>query len=284
MMHESEPTLAPSTLHRRPIGVFDSGIGGLTVLRHLLEALPDDNFVYLGDTARVPYGNRSRETVRVYAEQCMDFLLQHDVQAIVVACNTVSAVAMDHVMQRSPVPVIGVIEPAAAQAATVSATGVIGVIGTRATIASDAYATAIHRHAATARIVSQACPLFVPLVEEGWLDTPATTLVAEAYLSGFRSEGIDTLVLGCTHYPLLTSVIEKLLPGVHLIDCGSCTAVELAHQLQNRSSEAPPNNEQRLHVYVTDPSPLFSELAATFLGMSIGTPQVVTIDHHGIAS
>lgn len=279
---ELTPPPAPSS--RRPIGVFDSGIGGLTVVRHLLTALPDDSFVYLGDTARVPYGNRSQETVQLYAEQCMNFLLQHHVQAIVVACNTVSAVAMDHLIRQCPVPVIGVIEPAAAEAATLSPNGVIGVIGTRATIASHAYATAIHRHSASARIISQACPLFVPLVEEGWLDTPATTLVAETYLSGFRGEHVDTLVLGCTHYPLLSGVIAKLLPGVHLVDCGACTAMEMAQRLADRPPHPLPPDTQRLQVYVTDSSPLFGELATAFLGMSIGLPNVVAIDHHGSAS
>lgn len=267
---------------QQPIGVFDSGIGGLTVVRHLLRTLPHEHFVYLGDTARVPYGNRSADTVRVYAEQCMQFLLSHRVQAIVVACNTVSAVAMEHLVARCPVPVIGVIEPAASEASAASSSGSIGVIGTRATIASQAYTAAIHRHRPQARIVSKACPLFVPLVEEGWLDTPATHYIVESYLSDIRTEGVDTLVLGCTHYPLLAPLIQQTLPNTRLIDCGACTATETAKHIRKQGAGLPAEDtKHRLQVFVTDPTPMFEDLATTFLGMTLDPPSVVSIDHHG---
>ncbi len=260
----------------RPIGVFDSGIGGLTVLKHLARRLPHERFVYLGDTARVPYGNRSDETVRLYAQQCAEFLLKHDVKMIVVACNTVSAVAMDHLRAFVPVPVVSVIEPAAAEAAAATRNQHIGVIGTRATIGSDAYAKAIQRSAASAFVHSRACPLFVPLVEEGWLDTAATRAIAEEYLRPLQAQEIDTLVLGCTHYPLLAPVLHDLLPGVHLIDCGACTAAEAARVLESTDEVAA--EIPRMDLYVTDVTPSFTTLARQFLGMPVDDPVVVSLE------
>ncbi|MBU3680165.1 MAG: glutamate racemase [Candidatus Kapabacteria bacterium] len=260
----------------RPIGVFDSGIGGLTVLRHLMRLMPEEDFVYLGDTARVPYGNKSPETVRLYASQCASFLQQHHVKMIVVACNTASALALDQLRAHYTIPVLGVIDPAAAQAARVSRTGSIGVIGTRATINSESYVRAITAHAGSVRtsIHARPCPLFVPLVEEGWIDTPATRLVADEYLRPLREAGIDTLVLGCTHYPILAPVLADLLPGVQLIDCGECTAIE-ASQIVMRQN---PEHRARLSLYVTDNTPAFSTLAATFLGRHVDEPVRISID------
>lgn len=261
---------------QRPIGVFDSGIGGLTVLRHLLRLMPGEDFVYLGDTARVPYGNKSAETVRQYSLECAGFLLRHNVKMIVVACNTASALALDLLRERHTVPVLGVIDPAASEAVQRSASGSIGVIGTRATISSDSYVKAIGR-AAQGRQLSihtRPCPLLVPLVEEGWIDTAATRLIVEEYVRPLREAGIDTLVLGCTHYPMLAPVLQDLLPEVSLVDCGECTAQE-ALQLVTPHS---PDRVPKLSLYVTDNTPAFTSLASTFLGRRVDEPVRVSLD------
>jgi glutamate racemase len=260
----------------RPIGVFDSGIGGLTVLRHLVRLMPNEDFVYLGDTARVPYGNKSAETVRMYARQCAEFLLRHDVKLIVVACNTASALALDELRSILPIPVLGVIEPAAARAAYVSQTGSIGVIGTRATINSESYPRSIKAHAGerSLSIHARPCPLFVPLVEEGWIDSEATKLVAEEYLRPLRVAGIDTLVLGCTHYPMLAPVLSSLLPGVELIDCGECTAAQALESITHQD----PGHTARISLYVTDNTPAFTSLASTFLGRHVDEPVRVSLE------
>ncbi len=263
----------------RPIGVFDSGIGGLSVVKHCARLLPDERFVYLGDTARVPYGNKSAETVQTYSAQCAAFLLSHDVKMIIVACNTASALALDMLRSKLSIPVIGMIEPAARKAAATTVNGHVGVIGTRATIASDMYARTIARVAGDRRIDvhSRPCPLFVPLVEEGWLDSPATRLIAEEYLRPLVSNGIDTLVLGCTHYPLLMPLLTDMLPGVQLIDCGLCAAEEARSVLGvDRDT---PSRASQIDLYVTDHTPVFSMLARQFLGMPIDEPVRVSVDN-----
>lgn len=262
----------------RPIGVFDSGIGGLTVLRHLLQLLPNERFVYLGDTARVPYGNKSRETVQLYSKQCAAFLRKHDVKLIVVACNTASALALDELRSHQDIPVIGVILPAARQAVASTRNGTIGVIGTRATIGSGSYESSIRSAAGSQPVTvhSCACPLFVPIVEEGWLDTPATRLIAEEYIHPLREQNIDTLVLGCTHYPLLAPVLQDLLPDVTLVDCGACAA----HDAQQAIIPAEPSLTQHpLELFVTDQTPSFAKLASSFLGIQVTEPALVSIDH-----
>lgn len=271
----------------RPIGVFDSGIGGLSVLKHVVELLPNERFIYLGDTARVPYGNRSVETVRLYSRQCAAFLEQHDVKMIVVACNTASAVALDELREHSVVPILGVIEPAAAEAVKHTRNGQIGVIGTRATIASNAYATAIV-HAASiggsdgtdvkkVYVHSQPCPLFVPLVEEGWLDTPATRLIAEEYLRPLIANGIDTLVLGCTHYPLLSPMLASMLPDVTLIDCGRSVARQAVEKITSVASASLAKSQT--YFYLTDNTPQFQLVARQFLGTTVNDPVRVSVDH-----
>ncbi len=211
----------------RPIGVFDSGIGGLSVLKQFIRFLPYEKYIYLGDTARVPYGNKSEETVKRYALESTNFMLEHNVKMIVVACNTVSSVALDTVREQSDVPVIGMILPAAAAAVRATINGRIGVIGTRATINSNAYSEAIYQisNSESINIISQACPLFVPIVEEGWLRHAATRIVAEEYLAPLLQDEVDTLVLGCTHYPLLSQLLTELMPGVSQIDSGEHAAV-----------------------------------------------------------
>src|SRR4051812_4127255 len=203
----------------QPIGVFDSGIGGLTVVRELMRQLPQESVVYFGDTARVPYGPKSPDTVRRYSREIASFLLKQQAKAIVIACNTATAHALSVLREEFSVPVIGVVEPGARAAARATSGGRIGVIGTAGTVASGAYDRAIRAILPDARVVTKACPLLVPLVEEGWIDHPVTAQVAREYLAPLMDEQIDTLVLGCTHYPLLKDVLCRALGrGVTLID------------------------------------------------------------------
>ncbi|MFN5377847.1 MAG: glutamate racemase [Ignavibacteria bacterium] len=262
----------------RPIGVFDSGIGGLTVLKHLVRLMPEERFVYLGDTARVPYGNKSAETVQLYARQCGAFLCKHDVKLIVVACNTASALALDDLRAHMPVPVIGVIDPAARESIKATHNRRIGVIGTRATVHSRAYESSIQSQSAEDGITihSVACPLFVPLVEEGWLTTPATRMIADEYTRDLRQKNVDTLVLGCTHYPMLAGVLAELMPDVTLIDCGACAAAE-ARALIDPCK--PTSSEPKITMFVTDHTPAFANLAQQFLGFSVAEPGRVSIDN-----
>ncbi len=211
-------------MDERPIGIFDSGIGGLTVFREVSRLLPEEHIVYLGDTARVPYGIRSPETVIRYSFECARFLMLKGVKLLVVACNTASAVSLEEIRRSLPVPVIGVIEPGARAAVASTRNRRIGVIGTEATVRSGAYLAEMRRLDGTLEVISIPCPLFVPLVEEGWTDGEIARLIAERYLSGLRGQGPDTLVLGCTHYPLLKAVIGEVMGAVSLID----SAVEVA--------------------------------------------------------
>ena len=208
-----------------PIGVFDSGVGGLTVLRTLRRRLPGERLLYVGDTARVPYGTKSPEAVLRYSREIVAFLETRRVKLVVIACNTASALALPHLVRDGRIPVIGVIEPGARAAAQASRSGRIGVLGTPATIRSGAYARAIRRHRPAARVYSQACPLFVPLVEEGWRNGSVVESVARRYLAPLRRARVDTVILGCTHYPALRGVIQKVMgSGVTLIDSAEAVA------------------------------------------------------------
>jgi glutamate racemase len=203
----------------RPIGVFDSGIGGLTVVKALREVLPAENIVYLGDTARLPYGNKSPGTVERYSLEIADMLMQQNAKVIVVACNSASSVALPALERTVPVSVIGVIRPGAEAAIAATRSGHIGVIGTRATIKSGAYEKTLRELNDQVRVTSLACPLLVPLIEEGWLDDELTDRTLSRYLDPLLTDGIDTLVLGCTHYPLLSRAIERVLKGqIRLVD------------------------------------------------------------------
>ncbi len=258
-------------MNRRPIGVFDSGIGGLTVVRELLHQLPRESLIYFGDTARVPYGNKSPATVRRYAREILDFLVARDVKMVVVACNTASAHALEELRRVAPVPVVGVIDPGAKAAVEASRTGRIGVIGTAGTIASGAYERAIHAHAGAVQVVAKPCPLFVPLVEEGWLDHPATRLIAESYLHGLGAHDIDALVLGCTHYPLLKPLLGEILgPGIALIACAEQTARAVAAELAHSTLHAPKTAEARVHFVVSDAPERFRKVGKRFLGERLG--------------
>jgi glutamate racemase len=245
------------------IGVFDSGVGGLTVVAALRRRLPRESILYLGDTARLPYGSKSPETVTRYTRRNLEFLLERGVKAVVVACNTASALALPHL--ESEVPLWGVIEPGARQAAAASG-GRVGVIATEATVRSDAYPRALRRLRSDLEIVSRACPLFVPLVEEGWHDDSITGQVAERYLAPLLAAGIDTLVLGCTHYPLLVPVLERVVgPGVRLVDSAEAVAEVVAAGLAEKGLAA--GDQTAVHrLCVTDAGETFQRLAGRILG------------------
>ena len=258
-------------MDRRPIGVFDSGVGGLTVFKALEAALPGECFVYLGDTARVPYGTKSPETVSRYGIEAARFLKKQGVKLLVVACNTVSSVAMDEVAEEAHVPVIGVILPGARRAAKLSTGGRIGVIGTRATVASEAYPRAILALRSEAEVFSRPCPLFVPLAEEGWTDNDVARRVAETYLASLKEAEVDTVVLGCTHYPLLRDVIEEqahalMGPAVKVVDSASAVAQEAHAFLNSRGLAKTDGKPGRLSLAVTDLPKSFSDVARRFLG------------------
>ena len=258
----------------RPIGVFDSGVGGLTVVSALRRRLPCEAVLYLGDTARLPYGTKSPETVARYTQRNVDLLVARGVKGVVVACNTASAVALPRL--QSPVPVWGVIAPGARRAAARSA-GRVGVVGTESTIRSDAYGAALRQLRPGLDVASQACPLFVPLVEEGWLDDPVTERVAERYLAPLVARGIDTLVLGCTHYRLLAPLLARLLgPGVGLVDSGEAVAEQLALDLEAAGLLAPGRRAED-HFLVTDAAERFGRLAAQILGGAVSLELVELI-------
>ncbi len=217
---------------KAPIGIFDSGIGGLTVMRRLIEAMPEENMVYFGDTARVPYGNKSQDTILRYTRQIIRFLRSKGVKAIVIACNTASAYALHAIEKEYEIPIIGVIEPGAYAAAASTRNGRIGIIGTYATIESGAYDNSLLKINPQLAIYKKPCPLFVPFAEEGLTDDILTDLIIERYLSDLRGESIDTLLLGCTHYPLLKNAIEKFMgDSVACVDPAANTACMLQERL-----------------------------------------------------
>ncbi|MDP4200224.1 MAG: glutamate racemase [Bacteroidota bacterium] len=262
----------------KPIGVFDSGIGGMTVVKELFTTVPHESIVYFGDTARVPYGAKSRDTVRRYAREDTELMLAHGVKMIVVACNTVSAVALDEVERMAgTIPVIGMIAPTAKEAVRATRTGRIGIIGTEATIASQAYEDAIaieaDRQSKPCETFSVACPLFVPLAEEGWTDHPATELVAEEYLRPLREQHIDTLVLGCTHYPVLLDIIQKTIgKNVTLVNSGAEAAKVVAAKLPNPSTLIPLPSS----ILVSDMPRKFQQIGERFLGRPMPEAKLVT--------
>jgi glutamate racemase len=258
-------------MNSKPIGVFDSGIGGLTVVHALSRQLPHENIVYFGDTARVPYGPKSSQVVREYAAQDVDFLLSKDVKMVVIACNTVSSVALDVVQKHAKMPVVGVILPGAAAAVNATKKKRVGVIGTRATVNSLAYTHAIRQMNDEVKVFSQECPLFVPLAEEGWVDHKVTELVAKEYLFPLKQEKIDTLILGCTHYPILKRAIAAAVDGdVALIDSGEATAVEVERVLDANGLRNPSKQQANLQFYVSDIPAKFMEVGERFLGQKMG--------------
>ncbi len=252
------------------IGVFDSGIGGLTVLRALQERLPTESTVYLGDTARVPYGTKSGDVVTRYSVKNAEALLEYGVKMLVVACNTASSVAIPALRKQLPIPVLGVIEPGAVAAAKVSKTGHVAVIGTPGTVKSGAYQRALVAERPGVEVQALACPLFVPLAEEGWVEGEVPTLVARQYLSGLRGTKVDTLVLGCTHYPLLSKVISEVVgPTVTLVDSAKAVAQRAAEVLGERDLLKTGLSAVERHYLVTDVPDRFIEVGSRFLGRAL---------------
>jgi glutamate racemase len=273
----------PANSHTSTIGVFDSGFGGLTVLRALIERIPQARYAFLGDTARLPYGSKSRRTIARYAVESARFLVhEQGAQLLVIACNTASALALDAIQDAVPVPVLGVIEPGARAAKAASQSGDVLVIATDATVQSHAYAAACQKLGL--RALEKACPLLVPLVEEGWNTHTVTAQVIEVYLSELRAQareaGLkpDTLVLGCTHYPLLRPLIEKAVSaGVRVIDSAESTAQTACDEFGSLFAPAAEGDQPELHFYATDSIEKFERLGSRFLGRPVGSVHLLDL-------
>lgn len=276
-MKENDKVLAP-------IGVFDSGVGGLTVAREIMRQLPNEKIIYFGDTARVPYGSKSKNTIIKYSKQIIRFLKTKGVKAIVVACNTASALALEEIKLAIDIPVIGVIQPGAKIAVEKTRNKRIGVIGTEATISSNMYKDIICKADSSITVIGKPCPLFVPLVEEGWIKDPITYEVAKRYLNNFMQEDIDTLVLGCTHYPLLRNIIGDIMKdGVTLVNPAYETAVCLKNLLQQENLEA--GNEHRYEgnmndFYVSDTANRFKHFANSILPFHIDDIELINVEEY----
>lgn len=263
----------------KAIGIFDSGVGGLTVLKEVVRALPQEDTIYLGDTARVPYGTKSPETVVRYSRQIAQYLLSRDIKLLVVACNTASAVALATLQQEFAIPIVGVIEPGARAAANVTKSNKVGVIGTAATVGSSAYTKAIKRINPDIEVLSRACPLFVPLAEEGWVDNEVARMTARIYLEDLKKQGVDTLVLGCTHYPILKQVIAEVMgPEVTLVDSAEQTALTVAEILSEQQLLRPVGEQGNHHYYVTDIPAGFIRVGNRFLGGRLGDVYQVNLE------
>jgi glutamate racemase len=274
--------LGETSVTWQAVGIFDSGVGGLTVLRDIIRVLPQEDTIYFGDTARVPYGTKSPETVTRYAREITAFLVRRDIKLLVVACNTASAVALPTLKRMFPIPVVGVIEPGARRAVELSRSGRIGVIGTAGTIRSSAYTRAIKRLDPTAEVLTKACPLFVPLAEEGWVDNQVARLTAQNYLKELKDAGVDTLVLGCTHYPLLKPLIAEVMgSGVMLVDSAAETARTVAEILAQKKCLRPESEAGNHHYYVSDIPAGFIRVGNRFLGERLGDVYQVNLEEDG---
>ncbi|MEA3188469.1 MAG: glutamate racemase [Chthoniobacter sp.] len=269
---------APEAQDVQPIGVFDSGIGGLTVASALRDLLPAEDIFYLGDTARVPYGGKSQETIERYSVEITGLLLAENAKMIVVACNTASALAIPRLQQILRVPVVGVIEPGARAAVDATRNGHIGVIGTRATIYSRAYECAIHALNPDLRVTSQACPMLVPLIEQGWLDDGISDQIIRRYLERLVRADIDTLVLGCTHYPLLAAAIAKFAgPEIKLVDSAHNCAIAVKKLLAREKLAAPADHLGKLRIALTDKPDDFLRVAEEALALQAGDVQLRSV-------
>lgn len=265
-------------LSRRPIGIFDSGIGGLTVVKEVKKLLPKETIIYFGDTARVPYGTKSKETITRFAVEDTNFLVQKGVKAIVVACNSVSSNSIDYLKAHYSIPILGVIEPGANHACETTENKKVGIIGTAATIESGTYEKQIRIRCPEIIVYSKSCPLFVPLAEEGWLNRQATFLVAQEYLKDLLNNGIDTLILGCTHYPLLKRIIRKVTgEKIFLIDSAYYTAFALKTLLKENDLLSNSLKDKKTEFYLSDIPRGFSEVGERFLGSRIEDVSVVDI-------
>ena len=266
-----------------PVGVFDSGVGGLTVAREISRQLPNENIVYFGDTARVPYGSKSQNTIIRFSEQIIRFLKTKDVKAIVIACNTASALALDAVRDEFDVPVMGVVIPGARAAVEATCNRKIGVVGTDATVRSGMYTKIIRQMAPDITVVEKACPLFVPLVEEGFKDHAVTREIIEYYLESMRGSGIDAMILGCTHYPLLRSKIREYMgEGIQIVNPAYETALDLKRLLRDRDMENDGATEEhsRYSFYVSDAAEKFRRFANTVMPFDVPTTNVVNIEEY----
>jgi glutamate racemase len=263
----------------KPIGVFDSGVGGLTVVKELLDAVPNEHIVYFGDTARVPYGTKSARVVREFAVQDALILLKHDVKMIVVACHTATSMAMDLLTERFDLPIIGVVEPGIKAGLEVTKNGKIGVIGTRSTISSGTYPKLLAKADPEIEVFTQACPLFVPLVEEGWLDQEVTRQVAHIYLDAFLDNQVDTVILGCTHYPLLKPLLNEVLgPSISLIDSAEETA-KAVHGMLTQNALQADSKQKAVHQYLVSDIPYqFRQIGERFLGRRLESLTQVDVD------
>ena len=277
----NEKARAASIEKARPIGVFDSGIGGLTVVSALRTLLPNESIFYLGDTARVPYGGKSASTVQRYSLEIAAMLLEENAKTVVVACNTASALALSQLTESVPVTVTGVILPGAQAAIAATRTGHVGVIGTRATIKSGAYERALQSLDAGIHVTARACPLLVPLIEEGWLEHPITDQIIMQYIAPLLNEGIDTLVLGCTHYPLLRNAMARLLGNsITLVDSAQNCANAVRELLIRENLRAPETNAGSLQVALTDPPDSFLRVAREALQLDVGEVQLREVSAH----
>ena len=275
-------TVQDKNLLEMPIGVFDSGMGGLTVMREIMRQIPNEKVIYFGDTARVPYGSKSKETVTRFSRQIVRFLQSKQVKAIVVACNTASAYALNDLEREIDIPIIGVVKPGAKVAAEVTRNGQVGVIATEGTISSNIYTTYIRQLRPEVQVTGKACPLFVPLVEEGLWQDPVTDEIAKRYLSSLIDTGIDTLILGCTHYPLLKTMIGEFMgQSVTLVDPAKTAAHHLEQMLSERGLKAAQEHEGQAHFYVSDVPDSFVQTADLFLGEYKGGPvEQIAIDKY----
>ncbi len=264
-------------MKHKGIGVFDSGLGGLTVVKELMKKLPSEQIIYLGDTARAPYGTKTKETIIRFSVENATFLMKNDVKMIVVACNTASALALPSIKKIFNIDIIGAIEAGARAAAAVTKNDIIGVIGTKATIGSGVYGMTIKKMLPKATVIQQPAPLLVPLVEEGWLDTKATRIILSEYLKTFAKTGIDTLVLGCTHYPLLKPLIKKMLPGVSIIDSAEEMAKETARLIEVKGLMTPKDRRKKSAFYVTDTPDTFNKVGKMFMKNDMITAKKVTL-------
>jgi glutamate racemase len=267
-------------LSEKPIGIFDSGVGGLTVMKKIMEHLPNEDIIYFGDTARVPYGNKSPETVLRYSIENTLFLLEHNIKLLVVACNTASAYALPRLQQTFKIPILGVIEPSAKKACAVTKNHKIGVLGTRGTISSKVYQHEIKKHHPDAEVYGQACPLFVPLVEEQLYAHPITEMLVCEYLESISKHGIDTLLLGCTHYPLLIETIQKQIPQhIHVVDSATACAEAVQKELHEHKLSTASSSCGTYKFIVSDDPQKFQLLGKDFLGKDISDSTLGFFSH-----
>jgi glutamate racemase len=268
-------------MNNRPIGIFDSGLGGLTVVKELMAQIPNESIVYFGDTARIPYGTRSKETVIKYSIQCIRFLLSKNIKTVVIACNTASSIALNALKGIFDIPIIGVIEPGAAAAVRATCNNKIGIIGTEATIQSKAYSSIITEKKPDIETYEVACSLFVPIVEEGWSDTQVACLTAQRYLGTMKMQQVDTVILGCTHYPLLTNTISKVMgPKVTLVDPAVDTARELRRLLEENDMFRETSIKPQYSYYLSDFGQKFRQIGSRFLGRDIQYVSKVDIEKY----